>query len=49
MGKRTMWIAEVILGIIAGIALFLSYEQIATACVVAIAATMNNLVSDKPE
>ena len=44
--KRALWIAEVILGIIAGVALFLSYEQIATACVVAIAATMNQLTEN---
>ncbi len=44
--KRGLWIAEGILGVVAVVALLLGYEQIVTACVVAVAATMDKLVSD---
>ena len=41
--KRGLWIAEGILGVIGVAALFMGYDQITTACVVAIAATMDKL------
>ena len=42
--KRALWIAEGILGLIGVVAMFMHYEEIAMACVVAVAATMNQLV-----
>ena len=43
MGKRTIWIAEGALFVIAVISLFMGLENICMACVVAIAATLNQL------
>jgi hypothetical protein len=44
MSKRAVWIAEGILGAIGIIGLFTGYQEIAMACVVGIAATMDKLV-----
>jgi len=43
MSKRSIWIAEALVGVIGIIALFLNYEQITVSCVVAIAATLDKL------
>ena len=43
MSKRSIWIAEGLLGVIAIIAMFIGFDGIAMACVVGIAATLDKL------
>jgi hypothetical protein len=46
--KRALWIAEGALFVIGVVALFYRLDKITELCVVAIAATMNNLADNSP-
>jgi hypothetical protein len=44
--KRALWVAEGFLGVIAVISVFKGDSELAKMCILAIAATMNNLVDN---